>query len=384
MMLIRRDYMKKNIRTGFALALFFAAGIAPLYAGGRKDKPADANDAAAPVETVEASPEDNMPEEEPLPVPQDIDWSKSRLSYVPPKIEGEPVAFKEVWGYVMTDRESAFSNDMPITDLCYFSADVNSYGELSFIPNPARFSSYKGRLHLVITCSGRALTHFSMDPAGKERRGILDAIAAAAKKYDGIQVDYETIGGRDAENFLLFLKAIRERIGPNKILSVALPARTRTLRDDIFDYNKIAPIVDRIIVMAYDEHWSGSKPGPVASMDWCRRVAEYCVKTLPREKLVMGLPFYGRSWQNNSYGSAWIYTSMNRVMKEQDVHSVSRTGSVAHFSFDTKVHVEAYFDDAYSLVVRSRMYKDMGVANVGFWRIGQEDVDYWPWLKIEK
>lgn len=302
---------------------------------------------------------------------------------IAPQITGDKISVTESWAYVMTDREKYFSNTMPVTDLCYFSADVNSYGELNYIPNPKAFSSYKGRIHLVVTCTGRALTHFSIDPNGKCRKKIIDAIAAASKNYDGIQIDFENVGGRDAENFRLFLAAVKEAIGPNKIFSVALPARTKSYVDEIYDYKKIEPLVDKIIIMAYDEHWSGGTPGPVASMAWCKNVASYVTKVIPKEKLVMGLPFYGRSWEDDHYGTAWIYNSVKRIMQENNVNEVQRKDSVPYFDFDTKIHVTAYYDDAYSLVARSRMYKEFGITNFGFWRVGQEDTSFWDWLEIK-
>lgn len=301
--------------------------------------------------------------------------------YKQPAIEGSPVDFREVWGYVLSGRENQFSPKMPITDLCYFSAEVNSYGELE-VPRYVPFKNYKGRVHLVITCTGRALTHFTIDPNSSERERILRSIAQAAKNYDGIQVDYENVGARDAKNFRLFLSAIRKRIGDEKWLTVALPARMS--RDIIYDYTQIAPIVDRIIIMAYDEHWSGSKPGPVAGMDWCSRVADYCTEILPNKKIVMGLPFYGRSWQNESYGSAWIYPSITRILGENNVQNIERTNGIPHFSFPATIQVTGYFDDTYSLVERCRMYKNKNIKRIAFWRVGQEDPSFWPWLKINK
>lgn len=375
--------MKRNKRIIALACLMLAATFSPILAKGKKEN----TEAKAPQaeETAQTGNAENAGEQKAEEAPEDkIDWSKYPTAYIKPVIKDDPLEFNEIWGYVMTSREKYFSKDMPITDLCYFSADVNSYGELSSIPNPKQFAGFKGRIHLVVTCTGRALTHFSMTPGTKEYKGILDAIESASKKYDGIQIDYENIGARDAGNFLTYLKDIRKRIGPNKILSVALPARTRAISDDIFNYKKIEPLVDRILIMAYDEHWSGSKPGPVASMDWCKKVADYAKTVIPQEKLIMGLPFYGRSWEDYCYSDAWIYTSMNRIMKENDAHRIERDNGVAHVSFDAKTHVEAYFDDAYSLVERSKMYQSAGIQKIGFWRIGQEDSDIWNYLKIKK
>ena len=310
-------------------------------------------------------------------------FADEKINSLHPKIEGDKIKMQESWAYVMTDREKYFSKSMPITDLCYFSADVNSYGEITYIPNPKRFADFKGRVHLVVTCTGRALTHFSIDPNGPCRQGIIDAIVAASKNYDGVQIDFENVGARDKENFLLFLKDLKSALAPEKIFSIAVPARVKSYSDEIYDYKKITPLVDRVFIMAYDEHWSGGSPGPVASMDWCKRVLNYASSVIPKEKLVMGLPFYGRSWADDNYNSGWIFTSMERIMNESGISSVQRKDSVPYFSFDKTIHVTAYYDDAYSLVERSRLYENANINKIGFWRLGQEDVSFWDWLEIE-
>lgn len=293
-------------------------------------------------------------------------------------------SYKEIWGYVMTEREHFFKPNMPVTDLCYFAADINSYAEIPTIPNPKVFADFKGRTHLVVFCGGRALTHFTIDPEGEPRKRILDTIEGASKKYDGIHIDFENVGLRDAENFRLFLTETRKRIGPGKMLSVALPARTRHLRDEVYEYTKIAPLVDRIIIMAYDEHWSGGKAGPVASMGWCRNVADFCKRNIPEEKLVMGLPFYGRAWEDHGFDTSWIFKSIERIKGENNVTEIKRADSVPYFEFDTNVHVTAYYDDRDSLTARCSMYSEKGIDKVAFWRIGQEDTTFWDDIAIKE
>ena len=49
-------------------------------------------------------------------------------------VEGKPVGFAETWGYVSAGREDEYDSNLPITDVCYFSAEINCYGELSSVP----------------------------------------------------------------------------------------------------------------------------------------------------------------------------------------------------------------------------------------------------------
>jgi spore germination protein YaaH len=90
------------------------------------------------------------------------------------------------------------------------------------------------------------------DPAYPVRDRLVAQIAEAAAPFDGVQIDFEKVHSADRDNFVEFLTLVRAAIG-NRTLTVALPARVRKV-DDPYDYARIGPIVDRIIVMAYDEH----------------------------------------------------------------------------------------------------------------------------------
>ena len=303
-------------------------------------------------------------------------------SYPRREIEGEKMEFDEIWGYVMAKREDEFDYSMPLTDIGYFSADVNSYGELSVINLGDNFAAFNGRVHLVSTCESRALTHFVLDPAYPVRDRLVKSLIAASDSFDGLQIDYELVPARDGKYFLDFLRLLKKGLG-DKILSVAIPARVKTIAGDVYSYRAISAVVDKIIVMAYDEHWSTSEPGSIASMPWSRRVGEYSASVIPPDKLVMGLPFYGRTWGDFSTNKAYYFSGINRLLSENHIHSVERDEGVPYFSFKKEITITGYFEDEESLTTRTRLYKDLGIKNLAFWRVGQEDGEYWKWIFSE-
>lgn len=341
-----------------------------LYAKGKKDLPATTS-------------ETTVPEELPAPVPQLVDGNLQRIAYKHDLPEGDSVAFHEVWAYLVEGNESDYEDSMPITDLCYFGASINLYGELSSCPSVSKIQNFKGRKHLVVTCDNKSTAHFILDPEFSLRKKLIRDLVAAASKYDGLQIDFELIPPRDNANFQTFISDLRQSLGQEKWFSVALPARVRTLSNDAFNYSVIEKNVDRIIVMAYDEHWSGSRPGPIASMDWCDKVATYAASVIPAKKLVMGLPFYGRTWESENYASAWRFRGINESLNNNNTHVINRDDSVIpSFTFSKEITVTGYFEDTYSLVSRCRMYSAKNVAKVAFWRIGQEDKSFWDWLEL--
>ena len=294
-----------------------------------------------------------------------------------------PVEFTEVWAYLLAGEERFLDDSLPITDIGYFGAGLNSFGELVGVPDRAKLARWNGRVHLVIAeVSNPALSHFSLNPEYGIRDGLIQAIAEAAKDFDGVQIDFETVASPDREQYLSFLKAIKASIG-DKILSVALPARTKKIKNDVYDYKEISRIADRIIVMAYDEHWSGSAAGPIASIDWCARVASWARSKIGKDKLVMGLPFYGRAWGDVNPSKAYRFSTLSNLMNDKSITDVKRSGDIPWFEYEETVRVKVYYEDFHSIFTRSQMYHDAKVQNIAFWRLGQEDPGVWNVLRIQ-
>ena len=43
---------------------------------------------------------------------------------------GKPLQLRESWGYVMQSRLDEYDNSIPLTDVCFFSAEVNCMASL--------------------------------------------------------------------------------------------------------------------------------------------------------------------------------------------------------------------------------------------------------------
>lgn len=353
--------MKKVINSVFLLCFL-------VLACGTNQKPVQSNN-NAPAANAE-----NTQEEEDNDVPLDLPSTEADL----------PVSsFSEIWAYVVTGREAALRPGMPISDIGYFGAEINSFGALVSVPNRRHLPAFSGRVHLVVKCDGRALSHFVLFPGRPERQALVADLLKAAGDFDGLQIDFENVPQQDADAFHSFLAELRAGTG-GKMLTAALPARTRKIDNDTYDYDKIKPLVDRILVMAYDEHWSNSKPGSIASLAWCRRVAEYSLKTIGADKLIMGLPFYGRAWGHTNPSRALMYSGVETVIKDHRINDIQRENGIPTFKYEIPVVTTVYYEDGYSLSVRMEMYKSQGITAIGFWRLGQETPVVWKQLVLSK
>lgn len=287
--------------------------------------------------------------------------------------------FQEIWGYLAPGAEKGPVPPAPVTDWAFFGPTLNSQGDLVSLPNAKAVAQFPGRKHLVLAVvDNAALTHMAVYPAFPVRTAVIEALAVAARPYDGVQIDFEAVTTADKGAFWSFLKALKNRLG-SKTLSLALPARTRVV-DDPYSYTALAAIADRIIIMAYDEHWSGSRPGPIASLDWGVKVAQFAKTKIAPGKLVMGVPLYGRSWAERTLSRAHTFPGVATLLKDKDVVVAGRTESIPYFEYEESVKVRVYYEDKGSQAARLSAYAAAGISKVAFWRIGQEDPGVWSVL----
>lgn len=301
-------------------------------------------------------------------------------------IESSPLEFTEIWGYVMTGRENSFSELYPVTDVGYFWEAVDTY---SNIPKPPErnehFSAYAGRVHFVTSCDSRSQTHLLLSEKNL-RKKIIRQLAEASETYDGLQIDWELVPKNDDMIFYDFLKTLKKKL-KGKTLTVAVPARLKTLEKDPYDYSRLSTVADRIIIMAYDQHWSTSEPGPIASPEWGKRIYDYAKNVIPQEKLIMGAPFYGRAWTDEDLGGrAWTNISAERIRKENEIKDsdikTDKNGN-KYLQLKKQRTITFYFDDTETEIFRLKSYSDAGVEKIAFWRIGQENPEIWNFLKIK-
>lgn len=155
----------------------------------------------------------------------------------------------------------------------------------------------------------------AMASSKASRETFADSVVDFLEKYnfDGLDIDWEypsTRGGdsaNDKDNLSDLLRLLRDRLGDGKLLTMAVAANPRTVLTG-YDVPTIVGLVDYISVMSYDYHgafdnYTGHNAPLYAredDEDLTFNVAfginfwrQY--RGVPSEKLIMGLPLYGRS-----------------------------------------------------------------------------------------
>jgi spore germination protein len=125
--------------------------------------------------------------------------------------------------------------------------------------------------------------------------------------YDGFDVDLEGIDPADRDAFTDFVAVLGTQLHDRgKLMTLALPAKDRDVNTGwagAFDYAALGPAADLVTVMAYEYSGPFSGPGSIAPYAWVSRVTAFAAQQIPREKVLLGLAFYGYDWNTTSGGA---------------------------------------------------------------------------------
>jgi spore germination protein YaaH len=196
---------------------------------------------------------------------------------------------------------------------------------------------------------------------------------AAAIGYRGLVLDFESLEPADLDGQLRVVKAIADSARARGVATIAaaVPA-TDTLA---YPARRLLAVVDAIIPMLYDQHWSGSQPGPVAAPDWVRAALALRIAEAGADRIVAGLPTYGYRWRKGQPADALSYLEARQI-SAQTRAALSRdaaTGTLRARGSDW----EMWVTDAALLRTLVRESEAAGVRRFALWRLGREDPAMW-------
>lgn len=209
---------------------------------------------------------------------------------------------------------------------------------------------------------------------------------------DGINVDFENVYLKDRDLLTQFVRELypvfKER-GMTVSIDVT-PISTSENWSMCYDRKRLSEAVDYIILMAYDQHWASSPvAGSVAQYSWVEESLKKVLEEVPREKLVLGMPFYTRLWTVEetedgekvsstalSMENAQKFIDENLIGLEWDEESGQYYGEVKKDGKDYKIWVE----DNESLRLKASLVNKYDLAGIATWRRGFEMEDIWPVL----
>ncbi len=229
---------------------------------------------------------------------------------------------------------------------------------------------------------------------------LTSQLASAILEYglDGINIDIENMTHKHRQAYVDFVKLLRTKLPEDKIISVAVAANPNGWTSGwqgSYNYEALASHSDYLIIMAYDEHYRGSSPGSVASIQFTEKSIKYALKYVPAEKIVLALPFYGRYWKDGDKngGQGISLSSIDHLFKNYessisyDRYTKTPSASFTVKNEDTPPYVggniltpgkyTVHFENEISIREKLLLLSKYNLKGSGSWSLGQETDDVW-------
>ena len=295
---------------------------------------------------------------------------------------------KIVLAYV-TSWSSIIPDPTYLTHINYAFGHVNETFDGVRVDNEERLKQIvalrkdKPSLKVFLSIGGWESGRFS-EMAAEER--TRESFAKDCKRVvdefglDGIDIDWEyptsdlagiSSSPADKDNFTLLMRDIRKEIGEGKLLTLATAASA-----EFIDFRGIDPYIDYVNIMTYDMgnppyHHSGlyrSEYTRKISVD--EAVMAHMNAGISFNKLVMGIPFYGRG--NDKVKNFSDYKNLvNLTGFEKKWDDAAK----APYLVDEKGEYACGYDDPRSIAIKCEYILEKGMLGAMYWDYDGDDTE---------
>lgn len=224
------------------------------------------------------------------------------------------------------------------------------------------------------------------------REKLINALIAEAIKYnlDGINVDFETIGLENGINFVQFIRELSVKCRNNGIV-LSIDNYVPKEYSEYFDREEQGIVADYVIIMAYDEfNASSDASGPVASLDFVKEAIDNTLKSVPKEKTIIGVPFYTRLWKETSdngkvtvSSEAYGMSIIKDIIKDNNAKLTWDNKEGLYYTEYNKDNAtyKIWLEEEKSIEEKLKLINAADLAGVASWRLGFEDEEIWNVIK---
>lgn len=247
-------------------------------------------------------------------------------------------------------------------------------------------------------------TYNVLSYTSKREKLINQVIAEALRSgIDGINLDFELVSLECGEHYIQFVRELSVKCRQNGLV-FSINNYVPQPYNEHYNLKEQSIMADYIMIMGYDEHTEGSyTAGSVASYGYVKQGIEDALKYVPHEKLVAGIPFYTRLWQETektseekseeqgteaaTYPIKVTSTAMgmdeaNQILEQYGVEASwddKTKQNYAQWEADGGVY-KIWLEDVESLEEKMKLIKSENLAGVAEWSLGSENSGVWDMI----
>ncbi|MCB1488929.1 MAG: glycosyltransferase [Bauldia sp.] len=211
------------------------------------------------------------------------------------------------------------------------------------------------------------------------RQHLVAALAEAASQgaYQGYCLDIWGVAGVSDADILELLAALKRALAPaDRQTCLVVP-----LGDDDVPLEALSDIVDRVVLLGFEEPEPGDRPGPVAPQDWFTGRIATALARLDPQKTVVALGNTGFDWISGRTGPEAIdFPATMHLARRHDAAirlDPDALNSTVTLVDDAGKRHQIWFLDAVSAYNELVALSTTGVGGVGLWPAGGEDPGFW-------
>ncbi len=203
------------------------------------------------------------------------------------------------------------------------------------------------------------------------------------KGFAGMDFDFEYIMADDRIGYAEMVKRttqIMNQFGYQ--VTVALAPKTSAAQSGLLyegvDYGLLGEAANRVLLMTYEWGYTFGPPMAVAPINMVRKVVDYALTEIPKEKISLGIPNYGYDWPLPYERGVTRAKTINnleavRIAIEQGVEIQFDEVAMSPFFryWQYGVQHEVWFEDVRSYKAKFDLIKEYGLTGAGYWQIMQ-------------
>jgi spore germination protein YaaH len=295
-----------------------------------------------------------------------------------------------------------------LSDFCYFDYSVspttgnNTNASFAWSTSAAVTAAIANGVHTHI-CATLFSSHATFLASSSAQQTFISNIISLlqARGGNGVNIDFEGMSSSNSAAFTSFMSNLSSQLHaaiPGSEVSVCLYAVDWGA---VFDIASLNSSVDLFVIMGYDYYWSGSTTaGPedplydfqtTYNFTLTKSITYYLKQGMTQNKLLLGLPYYGREWETVGATPPAATTGNYTATKTFAVVKTNANGYYSNpqwepISFSTYYSYvfsgnnrQCFCDDAYSMRKRFDIVNQRGIGGIGIWALGYDDGynDYW-------
>lgn len=234
------------------------------------------------------------------------------------------------------------------------------------------------------------LTHDVLSSTEKREHVIKQILALSALyNLDGINVDFENVAEADGVYFVQFIKELTPYL-KNQGLVVSVDMYVPKPWTEHYGRAEIGEVIDYLIIMGYDEHWSTSPvAGSVASIGFVEEGVTDTIALIDNERVILGVPFYTRRWKEETIDGEVVVSSTAHSMNTAYGYLVDNNAEIV-WDEETAQYYGEYFvgdiryriwlEEERSMEEKVTFVETYDLAGVAGWKLGLEKEEIWDVL----